>query len=492
MTYRELERASRRCAHALRRHGVGRGDRVALLVPNTLDYLVADAGIIHAGAAWVGLNELLSEREMHHIVSDSGARVAFVAPEFFAVAEGLRATAPALELVVALGPRDQCPPRFVSWNDFQASESEGPLASDARPDDPGCFIYTGGTTGAPKGVVHTQRGLAVNAYAHVIEMGLQDDEQLLLMTPLPHSAGYLLRAGLLKGATCRIDRKFDARRALEWLCADGTTLTFLVPTMIYRMLDEAVRGRISARTLRTILYGAAPIAPDALRRGLELFGPVFMQLYGQSEAPNFITRLTREDHRVDDAGVALLASAGQAATMVEVHVVDEAGQEVARGEEGEIIARTPYTMREYHGQPEETARSLRDGWLYTGDVGKLDDAGYLYLLDRKKDVIISGGMNVYTTAVEAVIQQQPGVRQVAVIGVPHADWGESVLAFIVPDLDAPPSVDDVLARCRPHLSKYECPKDVRFVASLPQTPFGKIDKKALRAPFWAGQTRRIH
>jgi fatty-acyl-CoA synthase/long-chain acyl-CoA synthetase len=251
----------------------------------------------------------------------------------------------------------------------------------------------------------------------------------------------------------------------------------MVPTMIYRLLDAAEGRELDLSSLRTILYGAAPITPERLEQGLHRFGGVFMQLYGQSEAPNFLTRLAREDH--DPLLPERLASCGRPATLVTVAVLDDHSNHLPPGQVGEICARAPYVMNEYLGLPDKTATTLRDGWLHTGDIGFIDDDGYLHLLDRKNDMIISGGMNVYTTEVEQVVSACPGVAQVAVVGVPHPDWGEAVVAFVVPaegfDEDA------VMQRCRAELAAYKRPKAFQRVETLPVTSVGKVDKKRLKS-----------
>jgi fatty-acyl-CoA synthase/long-chain acyl-CoA synthetase len=363
--------------------------------------------------------------------------------------------------------------------DWDAAIRSGP---DRPPDivvtgsDVALILYTGGTTGRQKGVVHNQRGLAVNLLAHLIETGLLDDERLLLSTPLPHSAGFLLQAGLLKGAFHLVERRFDADAVLTSIERDCVTFLFMVPTMIYRLLDAAEKRRVDTSTLRTILYGAAPITSERLAQGLRQFGEVFMQLYGQSEAPNFITRLVREDH--DPRFTQRLASCGRAATLVSVAVLDDDGAELPRGQVGEICARAPYVMQGYLGLTDKTAETLRGDWLHTGDIGYRDEEGYVYLLDRKNDIIISGGMNVYTTEVEQVVGSCPGVAQVTVVGVPHPDWGEAVVAFVVPAEGF--DEDLVTQRCRAELAAYKRPKAYQKLEALPLTSVGKVDKKLLK------------
>ena len=472
-SYAELVADADRLAHVLVAAGVAPGTPVAIMMSNRAEWVVADQAIIRAGGAKVPVNDMQSAREIDYLLRDSGAVVA-LADEGMAGA----ARAAGVATVITVGPE---------WTAaLAAAPAGGPPEVEVAESDVGLIMYTGGTTGRQKGVVHTQRGLAVNLLAHVIEMGLLDDERLLLTSPLPHSAGFLAQAGLLKGGVALIEARFDADLVLDRIERDRATLLFMVPTMIYRMLDAAERRTVDLASLRTILYGAAPITVDRLEQGLRRLGPVFMQLYGQTEAPNFLTRLTREEH--DLAHPERLTSCGRAATMVELAVLDEDGEPVPPGTPGEICARSPYVMAGYHGLPDRTAETLRGGWLHTGDLGRLDADGYVHLLDRKHDMIISGGMNVYSTEVENVLQACPGVGQVAVTGIPHPDWGEAVVAFVVPrtgeDFDEPAAAD----RCRAELAAYKRPKSYRWLDALPVTAFGKVDKKALRAS-WPGWDR---
>jgi fatty-acyl-CoA synthase len=312
--------------------------------------------------------------------------------------------------------------------------------------------------------------------AHVVEMGLLDDERMLIVSPLPHATGFLAQAGMLKGATLYVESKFDVEMVLDRVATDRITFVFMVPTMIYRVLDAAAGHDLSS--LRTILYGAAPITIERLRQGLDMLGPVFMQLYGQSEAPDFLTRLRREDH--DLSRPERLLSCGQQTTLMQVAIVDEDDNFLPAGEVGEVVGSGPYVMKGYHNMPEKSADVLRNGWLHTGDIGRIDEDGYLYLLDRKNDMIISGGMNVYSSEVENVIQACVGVGSVAVVGIPDADWGERVVAFVVPAVSQSPVIEDIVAACRVELAAYKRPKQLHMVEELPLTAYGKVDKKLLR------------
>jgi fatty-acyl-CoA synthase/long-chain acyl-CoA synthetase len=482
-SYNEIATAANRLAHRLRAEGVGPGVSVALMMSNRPEYVIADQAILRCGAVKVALNDMLSASETDYILRDSAAHIAITDRGMLETA--LRSEAPLLRVVIAVAEPNECPDGVVPWTEALARQPDTVPEVEPDADDLGLIVYTGGTTGLPKGVMHSQRNLALNLLAHVSEMGLQDDEVLLLMSPLPHSAGFLLQAGMLKGAWVFLEAKFDPEMVLQRIAQDRVTMTFMVPTMIYRVLDRAVGRELDLGSLRTILYGAAPITRERLEQGLTTFGRVFMQIYGQSEAPNFITRLRREDHTLDLGGDQRLASCGQAGVMTRVKVVDEKGRELSRGKVGEIAAATPYTMIGYRDRPEQTATALRDGWLYTGDIGRMDADGYVYLLDRKNDLIITGGMNVYSTEVENAAAICPGVGQVAVVGIPHPDWGEAVVAFVSPDDTGAFDESKLLAHCRTELARYKQPKAVHVMDTLPTTAYGKLDKKALRAN-WPG------
>ncbi len=482
-TYEEIISDANRLANRLFAEGVGPGVPVAIMMSNRPEFVVADQAVLRCGAVKVALNDMLSAKEIDYILRDSRAEVAITDAGMLPAA--LAATDNSIRLIIVAGEVPDQSPALLAWD--QALEGR-PLSVpevEPAPDDLGLIIYTGGTTGLPKGVMQTQENLVLNLLAHVIEMGILDDEVLLLMSPLPHSAGFLLAASMLKGARCFLETKFDPDLVIERISRDRVTYTFMVPTMIYRVLDRAAGREMDLSSLRTILYGAAPITRERLAQGLGVFGGVFMQLYGQSEAPNFITRLPREDHRLDAAGAHRLSSCGRAALMAQVMVVDAEDRQLPFGEVGEIVARTPYNMVGYLGREEQTAKTLRGGWLHTGDVGRMDAEGYVYLMDRKNDMIITGGMNVYSTEVENAVQTCPGVAQVAVVGVPHPDWGEAVVAFVVTDGSGEFDEAKLLAHCRSELARYKQPKAVRVVDSLPTTAYGKLDKKALRAG-WTG------
>ncbi|MDY6809411.1 MAG: AMP-binding protein [Actinomycetota bacterium] len=484
VSYGRLISQANGLASFLQRSGVSAGTPVALMMTNGLEYVIADQALLRAGGAKVPLNDLLNAGDADHILRDSGAVVAVATPSQLANAiPALSDPSAPLATLVVVGPMPERPvPGMVAWADAVGDGTPAPPVVEVAASDVGMIVYTGGTTGVPKGVVHSQAGLATNILSHLIEIGFGDDERLLITSPLPHSAGFHLQAGMVKGAHVFVESGFSPDDVLDRIETDRVTFLFAVPTMIYRLLDHvrqaSAHRELDLSSLRTILYGAAPITTDRLTEGLRRFGPVFMQLYGQTEAPNFITRLTRTDH--DPARPERLTSCGRPAALTQVRIVDAHGGECAVGDIGEVTALTPYTLMRYHRLPEKTAETIRDGWLYTGDLGRVDADGYVYLVDRKNDMIITGGMNVYSSEVENTITTLDHIAQAAVVGAPHPDWGEEVVAFVVPTPEFEVDPAAVIEHCRTRLSRYKIPKRVLLVDSLPTTALGKFDKKALR------------
>lgn len=480
LTYGDLDRRSLEVAAGLWSLGIRPGDPVALLISNQVEYPICDMAIMRLGAAKVPLNEMLAPTQISYMINHSNAKVLLVGRDLRHLADGAQAAFEADVIVL---------------HDLPSAPSceDEVLRLEVDPAAPAAIYYTGGTTGKPKGVVHSQRSLSINIIAEALEGEVQPDERMLLTTPLPHAAGLFLQAGLLRGASCFIRDRFQPEDTLTAIERDEITWTFAVPTMIYRLLDALARKERTTTSLRTIVYGAAPITPTRLSEALAAFGPVFVQLYGQTECPNWGTRLSKADHAAHETRPNILGSCGQAATMADVKVVDRSGATVAAGESGEICLRAPYNMDRYHANAEATSKKFLDGgWIRTGDLGLMDREGYVYLKDRDADMIISGGMNVYSTEVETAVQACPGVAQVAVIGVPDSDWGEAVHAVVVVDRESKLTADAVMQHCNDRLAKYQRPKSISFADELPVTAYGKVDKKALRAPHWADHERAIN
>jgi fatty-acyl-CoA synthase/long-chain acyl-CoA synthetase len=444
LTYGMLDERSSRLVNALVALGLRPADRVGLLLSNRPEYTVSDIALARAGLAKVPLNDMLSAADIEYMLHNSDASAVIVGPNFLETIQAVAPNVPTLNQIITLGVTDQSIPendhtvvRFEHLLETTASTTPDVAVSA---DTLAGVFHTGGTTGDPKGVKHTQENLALNALAHAIELDIQPQDKLLLMTPLPHSAGLIMVGGLTQGSSHVITQGFDAERALEIIEREGISWTFMVPTMIYRVLDILEEHEYDTSSLETLVYGAAPMKPARLREGLDKVGDVFLQLYGQYETPDLITVLPKEAH--DPGDEARLSSCGLPTTMCDVTIVDDNGEQVPPDQPGEILARGAYSMEGYYEMPEKTAETIEDGWIHTGDIGKMDEDGYVYIIDRDSDVIISGGMNVYSVAVEEIVQQHEQVANVAVIGVPDDEWGEAVKAVVVPN-------DTAINRCRP-------------------------------------------
>jgi fatty-acyl-CoA synthase len=492
LTFAEVDTWATQVARQLQDLGVRQGDTVAIYLHNCPEFLVVDVAIARLGAVKLPVNFMLPVETVSYILEIADAKVVVVDER---LRSGLDDAVQSRERPPAVlqipGPCRQ-PFPGVQWLEECPSERVEPLEYDRHavtPDDPAAIYFTGGTTGRPKGVVHSQRSTSTFHYAQMLEAEIHEDERLLLMTPMAHAAGLFAQTALARGATSVIRDGFDAALAVELFRSADITWTFLVPTMIYRIidqLDEPTAG--STIKLRTVVYGAAPIAAVQLERALAIFGSVFIQLYGQTECPNWGTRLAKSDH--DPANPQLLASCGRPSIMTRVKIVDDEGRDVPVGTAGEICLASPYVLDRYLGDADATAEKFLGSWIRTGDIGLLDEQGYLYLKDRKNDMVISGGMNVYCREVEEVLEQHPDVKAVAVIGIPHPDWGEAVHAVVVANVEDF-AVPDVIEWTRGRLASYARPKSIELVDALPETTYGKIDKASLRSKYWDDQARAI-
>ncbi|WP_458187959.1 AMP-binding protein [Haladaptatus sp. NG-WS-4] len=497
LSYADLDARSSALANALVDMGVEPEDRVAVLLANRTEYPVVDLAIVKAGAARLPLNPMLSQAEVHHVLADSGAGTVVCDAEHAETVAAVVDSSSVSPEVILVGDSDRDVPMpstgFRRYDRLVAEGDDAAPVVNVSPDAVAGHFYTGGTTGKPKGVLYSQGGLALNLYAHLAELGFDGDDTGLVVTPLSHSGGTFLWANLLAGGTTVVQREFDVERTLDAIENRGVTWTFMVPTMVYRLLDHGV-GDHDLSSLDRIVYGAAPMRPDRLREGLDALGPVFVQFYGQTEVPNLITTMGRHEHVVaaEDGHTERLQSAGQPCLLTDVRIVDpDTDETLPRGEPGEVTVSAPYAFEGYHKREDETARTLRDGWVHTGDIGRIDEHGYLYLLDRKQDVIISGGMNVYSQEVEDVLGEHPLVQDVIVFGVPDDEWGEAVYAVVVPIDTGAVTERELVEHVGDHLAAYKKPKIVEFATDLPTTAVGKLDKNAARRRFWANDDRNV-
>ena len=483
-TYRELDAAVKCTAAGLRALGLRDGDRVAMLLSNSWEFVHVFLAVTAAGCVAVPLNTRVLPDEHAHMVADCGARLLVAEGALLERREAVAAL-PDLGTVVvrATGPLG---PGLRTFESLASGSALEPTAS--APSDLASIFYTSGTTGKPKGVMLSHRAwMSISDYAcQYLKYG--DDEVTVHLAPLTHGSGFLLLPTMATGGTAVLCARFDPSRALALFSREGVTNGFFVPSMIRMLLDSIGTGRVDAPSLRSLYYAGSPIDPDTLRAALRVFGPVLIQSFGQAEIPMFLTVLDHQEHDRIAKGETphLIRSAGRRVEGAEVKIVDDDDRDLPVGEVGEIVARGRHMMNGYWNRPDATADTLRNGWVHTGDVGRFDDAGYLYIVDRKKDMIISGGSNVYAREVEEALLAMDAIREVAVIGLPHPKWGEMVTAVLVSRTGEP--VDDAAmeAFCRSSLAGYRRPKRFIWIDELPRNPYGKVLKRDLRARFAAG------
>ncbi len=487
ITYREFGTLLGRFIAALKARGLKKGDAVATLSSNRPEAFLATAASYLMGLRMTWMHPLASEDDHAYLLEDAGVRTLFFDPPGFGErARTLKARLPDLDTLLGFGSSGFADDILAEG----AALPPAPLVPEAVADDVATLIYTGGTTGRSKGVMHTHRVQVTMVMMELAEWDWPREVRFLAMTPITHAAGAMIVAVLMKSGTFVMNKGFEAQRFFDLVARHRITSCFLVPTMIYVLLDHPGIHDADLSSLEVIIYGASPMSPSRLVEGMKRFGPVFMQLYAQSEAPNTVTVLRRVDHDPVNHPERL-ASCGTPMAGIQVKLLDDDGHEVPVGEVGEICVRGPLVMKGYWNKPEETARALRHGWLYTGDLARRDDDGYLYIVDRSKDMIISGGFNVYPREVEDALSTHPAVASAAVIGIPDAKWGEAVKAVVVLKPGASADPEALIAHVREAKGPVYAPKSVDLVDALPVTGLGKLDKKALRAKYWGGQGRAV-
>jgi len=490
VTYAEAREAANRLAHALVGEGLEVGDRVAFLSKNSIEYAIFYYAASKAGVVPVPLNYRLAPPEWQFIVNDAGARLLVAQPE---LAEAIAPVRDALDPVKRFLAVGSDVPGWEPWDEFVRSGAPEPPDRLVTADDDVYQMYTSGTTGRPKGAVIQHRALAAQLHQAVMAFGGSPGDRALIVAPLYHAAaGVTTFCTVQTGGTLYIQEEFAPAEVVRALSEERIRTSLLVPAMIQFCLgavpDVAERDYDA---LELVVYGASPIAEATLRRALEVFRCDFIQGYGMTETTAAATYLYPADHRAALEGRSeLLLSAGRPLLGTEIRVVDADDRPVPTGTIGEVCIRGPQLMRGYWNRPDATEEALRGGWMHTGDAGSLDEEGYLFIQDRVKDMIVSGGENVYPREIEDVLFEHPGVADAAVIGVPDAKWGETVKAIVVRK-DEGTSADDVLAFCRGKLAGYKQPRSVDFVDALPRNPSGKVLKKELREPYWKGHERRV-
>jgi long-chain acyl-CoA synthetase len=491
-TYSQLDRASNRVANGLIAAGIRPQARVAHLDKSSDAFFELLFGIAKAGAVIVSVNWRLAGPEIQHIVNDAEAEILFVGEEYFAVIEKIRDELKTVKQIVTLpGPAGG---RHLAWDSFSVWRDRHPdrdPALPAKPGDTAVQFYTSGTTGLPKGAQLTNANFAWMLPLWTQSWLLGPKVPNLVCLPMFHigGAGWGI-AGLYSGATNHVVREFVPAEILETIERERLQVMLLVPAMILFLLQAPQIRETDLSSLRLIVYGAAPIPADLLKQALAVFKCGFQQVYGLTETTGAITLLPPEDHL--DADPKKLLSCGFAQKGVELRILDDDGKEVPAGKVGEIAVRSPQIMGGYWRLPDATRRAIQGDWFLTGDAGYVDDRGYLYIYDRVKDMIVSGGENIYPAEVESALFGHPAVADVAVIGVPDERWGEAVKAVVVKKSGAELGEGELIGWARERIAGYKLPKSVDFVDALPRNPTGKILKREIRAPYWKGKQRQVN
>jgi fatty-acyl-CoA synthase len=486
-SYRQFGEAVGRFIGLLRSVGLKQGDAVSILSGNRAESWAAISAAMLMGLRYTPLHPLAAEDDHAFIIEDAEIDALIVEAGKFAVRGlAIRARVPGLKHLLSFGAVDGA-------RDLLAELSgavPAPLKDESMSSDIAWLAYTGGTTGRSKGVMIPHRALIAMTLVVYADWDWPAEIRFLAATPISHAAGVTLYPIMLRGGFVRLVQGFEVEAYCRVIEQERITAAFLVPTLIYALIDAPlVRARFDLSSLDMIVYGAAPMSPDRLREGIRLFGKVFVQLYGQTEAPQCVTTLRKIDH--DDRKPGRLGSCGRPNPLVEVKLFDADMREVGEGEPGEICVRGTLVMDGYWKRPEATAEAFRGGWLHTGDVAVRDAEGYLYIVDRTKDMIISGGFNIYPREVEDALMAHHAVASAAVIGIPDEKWGEAVKAFVVLKPGAGNNAAELQAHVKDKRGAPWSPKSIDFVDAIPVTGLGKIDRKALRAPYWQGRSRGV-
>lgn len=491
-TFSEAQGITCQVAHALLGLKLPKETKAAVLSANHPLSWMCVLGLWRAGFAWVPMNPRASAQEQQELLHAFDVEVLFFQQAFWPAVEQLKARCPQLRQLVCI---DGTVPGCASLSDWTANQLSSLPAYQCEPEDLAAIMPTGGTTGIPKGVMLTHRNLGVSVVTSIISTPYASQERMvnLAAAPMTHSAGFLSLPATARGGTVVVLTKPDPAALLDAIEEHGVTEFFLPPTVIYRLLELPDIEKRDFSSLRYFLYGAAPMSVEKLRQALKVFGPVMMQGYGQTEAPGGISALRTSDHFVDGvvASDERLSACGLPSIFISLAIMDDDGNSLPQGQSGEICVRGDIVMKGYYKQPEKTAETIRNGWLCTGDIGQLDAEGFLHITDRKRDVIISGGFNVYPSEVEQVLWTHPAVVDCAVIGVPDEHWGEAVKAVVELKPYVQVTAEQLITLCKERLGSVKAPKSVDFLDSLPRSPVGKVLKKNLRETYWRDSNRRI-
>jgi len=490
ITFSQFNDRINRLYSYLRKKGLGEGDRVAILSYTRPEYMEVFGVAEKGGLITVPVNWRLKGEELAYQFNDSGAKVLIVQLPFVETIRDIRSKI-GVEHYICIGDK---PAGMENYDEVIKRNQPVEPEVEIRDNDVVYIIYTSGTTGKPNGAMITHGGQRECSRSMAIEVGIRRVEKHLEGMMLFHIGPRSFLFPIFhRGCTNCLVERCDPKRFFEIIEKERITTTELVPTQIAMMLDLPDQEKYDTSSLYTIFYAAMPMPVAVLRRGIERFGRVFVQGFGQTETGPLITCFCREYHNPygDEKDIKRLSSCGQPGIDVDVMIVDDKGSELGPNETGEIMAKHVWLMKGYWNKPELTAQTMENGWVHTGDMGYMDEDGFLYIVDRKKDMIISGGENIYPREIEEVLYQHPAVREATVIGVPSEKWGEDVKAFIALKTGLVTTEEEIIEFCRDKLASFKKPKSVEFLDELPKTGSGKIYKKVLRDKYWQGIGRKV-
>lgn len=490
LSYKNLNSRVNRLANVLVSLGLVKGDRIAVILENCSQFVEITYAAAKLGIIMVPLNYRLNVKEIMFIIQDSTPKLLIVGSEYKGIGVKCGVELQYLDVMVVNGAEETH--GLLDYEKMLLSASVKEPKKVIHEHDIFGLLYTSGTTGMPKGVIHTHRSLLEIASRFIMEAYVVEEDNTLIVSPLFHLSGFAtLLPSIIKGAQVTTMKNYNPELLLKTISDYKITFSLPVPTMITKALEVKDLHRFDFSSLRLLMYGGSSIPTQTLTKAMEVFKCDFLQGYGLTEGTPLLI-LTPKDHRYAlEKNPKVLQAAGRSVILGQVKIVDDNGNEVGPGEMGEIITQTPQLMNGYWKREEETKKVLKDGWLYTGDVGVRDEEHYVYITDRKKDMIISGGENIYPAEVEKVIEQIPEVLETAVIGVPDSEWGESVKAFVVFKEGLLLPSEEIIEYCKNNLASYKKPSSIEIVPTLPRNAGGKVLKNILRAPYWNNSIKQV-
>ncbi|MBM4340426.1 MAG: fatty acid--CoA ligase [Deltaproteobacteria bacterium] len=499
-TYREFHDRVNRFSNSLKAFGIDKDDKVAILLPNCHTFLETYYGIAQIGATSVPINIRLSPGEIAFILQDSESKVLIVDPVYQKQIDPTREKISGIKKIIWTGDGIKVQEdRDLHYEKILGQGNpSSPQETIITGEDIAQIYYTSGTTGRPKGVMLSHKNVTTHALGTIAEIHLTDRDVWIHVAPLFHLAdAWATWAITWVGGTHVLVREFDSKAVLETIQKERVTLTNLIPTMLNLMVNYPEVGKYDYNSLRVLLSGGAPIAPEVVRKIVETFKCDYIQTYGMTETSPYLTVSILKGHLKtlpDKEQLKFKSKTGREFISVELKVVNDKGEEIKKDEKevGEIIVRGDIVTKGYWKLPEETAKAIKNGWLHTGDMAVIDEEGYVTIVDRKKDMILTGGENVYSTEVENVLYMHPAILECAVVGVPDEKWGEAVKGVVVLKQGQTADEQEIIRFCKDRIAHYKAPKSIDFIAALPRTGSGKIQKKGLRDQYWKGYEKKVH